>query len=206
MEEEHVEQIYVMTSDKKTFAFKKGILQLSDTLQNAFEADPNAPIQVLFDEATALVIKDYLEKHEYKSELMQVKVPPQTSDLSIVIDKIAYEQFKKYEINVLDEKIFENMINELSPIIIAAESIHLEKLKLTLMVVINCYAYEVLNTDDDLDFMFRSGMLQIVEDESHRKWAFPRKLPLEFEEKLNEELKNDEEKLAKIAKGTYFSN
>lgn len=94
---------------------------------------------------------------------MSVRIPPKSSLLEFVVDKEAYEQFKQYTLKEINEEFFEKVMNDLSPIITGAEYIHLEKLKLTLMAVINCYVYEVISCDDDLDYMWRAGMLNLVE-------------------------------------------
>lgn len=74
----------------------------------------------------------------------------------------------------------------------------------------------MVNEDDDDDFRWKSGMTMLYlgeepdqKDPSKMKkelYYFPRKLPLEYEERLNKEIAEDVKNIEKIYAGTYFKN
>lgn len=71
-------EIKLMTFDKKEVSFKPELANFSDTIRDAYEADKAKPIDVIFDEKVAIIIKKYLDDHEYNDTKMTVKVPPRS--------------------------------------------------------------------------------------------------------------------------------
>eukprot|EP00825_Cyclidium_porcatum_P035257 TRINITY_DN3698_c0_g1_i2.p1 TRINITY_DN3698_c0_g1~~TRINITY_DN3698_c0_g1_i2.p1 ORF type:complete len:302 (-),score=96.26 TRINITY_DN3698_c0_g1_i2:345-1250(-) len=239
-------EIKLLTIDGKEISYSPNFANFSDTIQKAYSADPTKAISVIFNENTALIIKKYLEDHEYNNDKMIVKIPPRSWEIKDILDEIAQKQFadmtlekfKQKNEQILDQYFksqennqqlkpipknlgllqgdeqFEILADYYSPIIMAAESIHFEKLKLVAQALLNCYVWDMVNEEDEDDIRCKAGMtLLYLGEEQNEKgetvrdlYYFPRKLPLEYEEKLNKEIEEGEKNIKKIYEGEYFPN